>query len=95
VQIGNCGSPIELDEGWLLLTHGLARFANIPSAPFCWTRTIRQKSGAIARASGPARTLRAGRLCPKCGLYLRRLTPCRANHPALCRFGHIFPFRNH
>ena len=21
VQIGNCGSPIELDEGWLLLTH--------------------------------------------------------------------------
>jgi predicted GH43/DUF377 family glycosyl hydrolase len=22
VQIGNCGSPIELDEGWLLLTHG-------------------------------------------------------------------------
>jgi predicted GH43/DUF377 family glycosyl hydrolase len=23
VQIGNCGSPIELDEGWLLLTHGV------------------------------------------------------------------------
>ena len=21
--MGNCGSPIELDEGWLLLTHGL------------------------------------------------------------------------
>ncbi|GAM97839.1 predicted glycoside hydrolase [alpha proteobacterium U9-1i] len=23
VQIGNCGSPIELDEGWLILTHGV------------------------------------------------------------------------
>ncbi|MCK1665246.1 glycoside hydrolase family 130 protein [Bradyrhizobium sp. 153] len=23
VQIGNCGSPIELDAGWLLLTHGV------------------------------------------------------------------------
>ena len=23
MQIGNCGSPIELDEGWLLLTHGV------------------------------------------------------------------------
>jgi predicted GH43/DUF377 family glycosyl hydrolase len=23
VQIGNCGSPIELDEGWLLMTHGV------------------------------------------------------------------------
>ena len=23
VQIGNCGSPIELNEGWLLLTHGV------------------------------------------------------------------------
>ncbi|HVK80077.1 MAG TPA: glycoside hydrolase family 130 protein, partial [Verrucomicrobiae bacterium] len=23
IQIGNCGSPIELNEGWLLLTHGV------------------------------------------------------------------------
>jgi predicted GH43/DUF377 family glycosyl hydrolase len=23
VQVGNCGSPIELEEGWLLLTHGV------------------------------------------------------------------------
>jgi len=23
VQIGNCGSPIEIDEGWLLMTHGV------------------------------------------------------------------------
>ena len=24
VQIGNCGSPIEIDEGWLVFTHGVA-----------------------------------------------------------------------
>lgn len=23
VQVGNCGAPIELDEGWLVLTHGV------------------------------------------------------------------------
>jgi predicted GH43/DUF377 family glycosyl hydrolase len=23
IQVGNCGSPIEIDEGWLLLTHGV------------------------------------------------------------------------
>ncbi len=23
VQMGNCGSPIEIDEGWLILTHGV------------------------------------------------------------------------
>ena len=27
VQIGNCGSPILTDEGWLLLTHGVGRDA--------------------------------------------------------------------
>jgi predicted GH43/DUF377 family glycosyl hydrolase len=28
VQIGNCGSPIELDEGWLVLTHGVGAVRN-------------------------------------------------------------------
>ena len=23
IQIGNCGPPIEIEEGWLLLTHGV------------------------------------------------------------------------
>ena len=23
IQIGNCGSPVEVDEGWLMLTHGV------------------------------------------------------------------------
>ena len=28
VQIGNCGSPIEIDEGWLVLTHGVGSVRN-------------------------------------------------------------------
>jgi predicted GH43/DUF377 family glycosyl hydrolase len=28
IQIGNCGSPIELDEGWLVLTHGVGIVRN-------------------------------------------------------------------
>ena len=23
IQVGNCGSPIETDEGWIVLTHGV------------------------------------------------------------------------
>jgi len=26
--MGNCGSPIEIDEGWLLLTHGVGSVRN-------------------------------------------------------------------
>ena len=28
VQIGNCGSPLEIDEGWLVLTHGVGVVRN-------------------------------------------------------------------
>ena len=28
VQMGNCGSPIELEEGWLVLTHGVGTVRN-------------------------------------------------------------------
>jgi predicted GH43/DUF377 family glycosyl hydrolase len=28
IQIGNCGSPIEIDEGWLVLTHGVGATRN-------------------------------------------------------------------
>ncbi|NKJ44662.1 glycoside hydrolase family 130 protein [Novosphingobium sp. SG720] len=28
VQMGNCGSPIEIDEGWLLMTHGVGPVRN-------------------------------------------------------------------
>jgi len=28
IQIGNCGSPIEIDEGWLVVTHGVGAIRN-------------------------------------------------------------------
>ena len=28
VQMGNCGSPIEIDEGWLVITHGVGTVRN-------------------------------------------------------------------
>ena len=28
IQLGNCGSPLEIDEGWLLLTHGVGVVRN-------------------------------------------------------------------
>ena len=28
VQLGNCGSPIEIEEGWLILTHGVGAVRN-------------------------------------------------------------------
>ena len=28
VQMGNCGSPIEVDEGWLVMTHGVGNVRN-------------------------------------------------------------------
>jgi predicted GH43/DUF377 family glycosyl hydrolase len=28
VQMGNCGSPLEVDEGWLVLTHGVGTVRN-------------------------------------------------------------------
>jgi predicted GH43/DUF377 family glycosyl hydrolase len=28
VQMGNCGSPMEIDEGWLVLTHGVGTIRN-------------------------------------------------------------------
>ena len=59
MQIGNCGSPIELDEGWLLLTHGVGG----PKI-FHWRRITRQERSfegdrPFARAIASPRSLGA------------------------------------
>ena len=57
VQIGNCGSPIELDEGWLLFTHGVG-----PVRKYAIGAVLLDKNGSVqgtrpfARAIGAART---------------------------------------
>ena len=39
IQIGNCGSPIELDEGWLVITHGVGTVRN-----YCMGATLLDKA---------------------------------------------------
>ena len=51
IQIGNCGSPIELDEGWLVLTHGVGTVRN-----YCMGATLLDKtdpSKVLARTPEP------------------------------------------
>ena len=51
IQIGNCGSPIEIDEGWLVLTHGVGVARN-----YCIGACILDKaapSKVLARTSRP------------------------------------------
>jgi predicted GH43/DUF377 family glycosyl hydrolase len=51
VQIGNCGSPIELDEGWLLLTHGVGPVRKYSIGAVLLDKTYPSK--VIARSSEP------------------------------------------
>ncbi len=51
IQVGNCGSPIEIDEGWLLLTHGVG-----PVRTYCIGACLldkRDPSKVLARLPGP------------------------------------------
>ncbi len=51
VQIGNCGSPIELDEGWLLLTHGVGAMRKYAIGAVLLDKA--DPSRVLARASEP------------------------------------------
>lgn len=51
VQIGNCGSPIELDEGWLLLTHGVGPVRRYSIGAVLLDKT--DPSRVLARSSEP------------------------------------------
>ena len=51
IQIGNCGSPIEIDEGWLVVTHGVGAVRN-----YCLGTCLLDKddpSKVLARATLP------------------------------------------
>ncbi len=51
VQIGNCGSPIELEEGWLLFTHGVGPMRNYAIGAVLLDK--RDPSSVIARSREP------------------------------------------
>ncbi|MCF8707221.1 glycoside hydrolase family 130 protein [Rhizorhapis sp. SPR117] len=54
VQIGNCGSPIELDEGWLLLTHGVGAMRKYSIGAILLDKT--DPSKVLARTREPVLT---------------------------------------
>ena len=49
VQIGNCGSPIEIDEGWLVITHGVGTVRN-----YCLGAALLDKRRSVERADADA-----------------------------------------
>ena len=51
IQIGNCGSPIEIDEGWLVLTHGVGVARNYCIGACLLDRA--DPSKLLARTAGP------------------------------------------
>ncbi len=72
LQIGNCGSPIECEEGWLLITHGVGAMRR-----YCIGAVLLDKenpSKVIGRMRQPllmpAEYEREG-VCTQCGLLLR------------------------
>ena len=76
IQIGNCGSPLETEAGWLLLTHGVG-----PMRQYCIGATLLDHDDpcrVIGQTSEPLLVptgQRAVRLCPQCRLLVRRHDP--------------------
>ncbi len=86
VQIGNCGPPIELDEGWLLLTHGVGAMRKYSIGAVLLDKDDPSKVLGRTRAADPRRGRPGPRgLCPQRRLYLRRDPPRRQAVPALWR----------
>jgi len=54
IQIGNCGSPIRTDKGWLLLTHGVGAMRKY--ALGCALLDLEDPSKVIARSTEPVLT---------------------------------------
>ena len=95
VQIGNCGAPIELDEGWLLLTHGVG-----PVRKYSIGAVLLDKNDpsiVLARSHEPLRAaaaLRTRGLCPERRLHLRSAAARRGDRPALRRLRHLLELRD-
>jgi predicted GH43/DUF377 family glycosyl hydrolase len=72
IQIGNCGSPLETNEGWIVLTHGVG-----PMRQYCIGAIlldIENPTKIIARLNEPVlapHEKRARGICSQCCLFLR------------------------
>ena len=95
VQIGNCGSPIELDDCWLLLTHGVGPVRKYSIGAVLLDK--KDPSKVLARSREPLvrpePTEREGyvpNVVYTCGAMRSR----RPDHPALCGVRHLLQFRD-
>ena len=76
VQIGNCGSPMETKEGWLLLTHGVG-----PMRQYCIGAMLLDLDdpskiiGQHGRTASSADGRGAFGLCPKRSVFVWRNDP--------------------
>ena len=78
VQLGNCGSPIETDAGWLVLSHGVGPMRKYCIGAFLLDRDDPSKViGRLREPLAQAEPERTRRLCTECRLYLRRAGPQR------------------
>ena len=83
IQLGNCGSPIETDEGWLVLTHGVGPDADLQHrrpAPRPRRSDRRSSERCPSRCSHPGE--RAGRLRPERRLHAA--VRCCTARPSSC-----------
>ena len=73
IKLGNCGSPIETEAGWLVLSHGVGAMRK-----YCLGAFLLDLERPHTRHRPPARTVAfserigARRLCPERGVHLRR-----------------------
>ncbi len=93
VQLGNCGSPIKTDKGWLLLTHGVGTMRTYVISAILLD--LNDPSIILGRLNKPileADDRRKRRLCSQCCLYMRAITSRQRINNTLCRirFCHLF-----
>ena len=72
VQVGNCGSPLETPEGWLVLTHGVGPMRTV--RPRCHPPRPRRPRRVLATLPGPllvANDDEHEEICAKRGVLLR------------------------
>ena len=91
VQIGNCGSPIELDEGWLLFTHGVGPVREYAIGAVLLDKGPRRRSRTIARAAGPSRPSEREGYVPNV-VYTCGAIRSATDRAALCRLRYLSNF---
>ena len=88
VQLGNCGSPIETEAGWLVLTHGVGPMRKYAMGAFLLDRDDPSRViGRLADAAAGAGRERARGVRAERGVQLRRPSSTAASwsSPTRCR----------